>query len=72
MTNNELAPWDAIFALADGRNTPAAHMIMTYDASDYTLGDMIRTGFGVDTITDSVIDDLLDELDGADDDNEEM
>lgn len=63
MTNNGTA-LDRIFELADARNITAGHMVMTYDASDTELGDAIRA-FGVDVITDSVIDDILEELDNA-------
>lgn len=64
MTNTmDLAP---IFDLADHRNITAGHMIQTYDATDTTLGLAIRAAAGVDVITDSVIDDILTELDGDD------
>jgi hypothetical protein len=54
---------DTIFALADTRNVTAGHMVMTYDATDTVLGDAIRAAAGVDAITDSVIDDVMDALD---------
>lgn len=54
-----------IFDLADARNVEAGHMIMTYgdNGDDPELGDIIREDFGVEHITDSVIDDILAELD---------
>jgi hypothetical protein len=47
--------------LADLRNTTPAH-VMTFDSADTELAEIIRTDFGVDHITDSVIDDILEEL----------
>lgn len=52
-----------IAELAATRNTTPAHLVMTFDASDIELAEIIRTDFGVDHITDSVIDDIMDELD---------
>lgn len=52
-----------IIELAATRNTTPAHLVMTFDASDTQLTEIIRTDFGVDNITDSVIDDIMDELD---------
>jgi hypothetical protein len=73
MTNNETTatPLDRIFDLADARNIDAAHMVITFESYDTELADAIRA-FGVDHITDSVIDDILAELDGDDNDDEDM
>jgi hypothetical protein len=67
---NTMNHLDRIFELADARNVEAAHMLITFDASDTELADAIRA-FGVDHITDSVIDDILAELDGDEDNHEE-
>lgn len=51
--------------LATARNTTPAHLVMTFDSSDTDLANAIRTDAGVDHITDSVIDDIMDELQTA-------
>lgn len=51
--------------LAIARNTTPAHLVMTFDATDLVLADAIRTDAGVDVITDSVIDEILEDLDNA-------
>ncbi len=55
---------DIIFELADNRNIDAADMLSSFDTIDIELGNAIRAAAGVDVITDSVIDELIADLDG--------
>lgn len=60
MTNTtDLGP---ITALAATRNTTVPQMVIEFDSADTELAAIIRSTFGVDHITDSVIDDITDEL----------
>jgi hypothetical protein len=54
---------DPIFELADARDVEAAHMLITFEGDDPELADAIHRAGGVDFITDSVIEDLIEELD---------
>lgn len=62
MTTNA-TNWDAMIALAAARGTTVPHMIISLDMGDAELVSLVRTTFGVDFISDSTIDDMIEEWD---------
>lgn len=55
--------WTGIIALATMRNTTVPHMIISLDMGDAELVSLVRSTFDVDFISDSTIDDIIEEWD---------